>query len=1046
MIYWVSGSDPLTSSVSRQASAPRSMSLHRPWQFLRSRPMHFVLIAVLILWFIFEAVRIAYAATHPRPYLPLDSNLLFDSDVPSERGQFCLPEQARLIKVNDVAVSRREDVGRAMKLAQNGRVLMVFLTGGDYSRELTVNWQQVSSFPVFEVDSESRLVAASGLLEGDRNTTISRVNGTPVLSKEQVEGVLTNVSMRNPSILLEREAVGDTVYAYTVVDWSVQSAIYFAGLATGFCAFAVLWLRGTLSGGWAFFWFSSNLALFAIARSLPFYYRTEIEQAAYLISQLGLPFTSIVFLFNLSPLRNLADRPISIRASLLLAGLGFLPALFAFRATASYPILGLREMAWPVFAWLWFMPLGVAFALDRMGKAFIGRRVPAYVCYGAALTLSLILGGVIFLPSELVMGIVPYSIFVAWELWMLGIAIVSLGSELPLRIRHIPLSPLDRQRARMLRLASLCSFLPMMVYLLVATTSLRELVQPRLLIELSQVVFPVLLAVGIVHQNVLDLSRIVRESLLTVLLLAAGIVGYGFLWAVVLPRISGDSQIPYALYSASFTALVAVLFVIFHYLMARRTDRGALLKGPYEEDFMVRLHEVSSRAESVNEIHDHLAKEFGENFHVSSVHLVLNSQELLRTKDSTSSSREETEVWTPELEAAGEMLRRLGDASGPIFTSDLEEGSASGASTQILDALRELKTSVGIPLRDEGRLVGALLLSGKQSDQNFSIQEVRFAARVARRLGVSLTAVARRAIWPAARIVDLFPGHPDEIAGFKIKGTLGQGGTSFVYLGVKSGQAAAIKVANHSVQASPAARSRFEREAHILRELRHPNIVRLIESGLARNEPYIALEYMAKGSLKEALERQGPLEELMVARIVDQVAAALQCALSSRVIHRDVKPGNLYLDEFGELKVGDFGVGRFEEDEMFTFTGERLGTLAYLAPESVSGDTQDSKSDQYALGITAYELLVGSRPFEGRSIGAQVAAKRSNTSSLEGALATRASAGFAEILLRMLSSQPDDRFNDYEELRHRLFDLFGPSLRLSIADRSQSGTELGVSG
>jgi serine/threonine-protein kinase len=138
-------------------------------------------------------------------------------------------------------------------------------------------------------------------------------------------------------------------------------------------------------------------------------------------------------------------------------------------------------------------------------------------------------------------------------------------------------------------------------------------------------------------------------------------------------------------------------------------------------------------------------------------------------------------------------------------------------------------------------------------------------------------------------------------------------------------------------------------------------------------------------------------------------------------------------------------VGRYEDDDLFTLTGERLGTLAYMSPEALTGDDQTWKSDQYALGISAFELLVGHRPFEERSLGAQIASKRGNPSSLVHVLSNRADRELCTVILTMISPKPGDRFGSYGELRTHLQKIFGDALELPDADHVYSESEPGLS-
>lgn len=1044
MIFWVNEPSQPAGAPATLAAPANSEHQRRKWKiYAQGLSPNVLLIAALAAWTLFEAARLAFSSTHPRPNLPLNDHLVVDSVMPWELARFCLANGSRLTEVSGRPVSNADDLSSAAAPDEEGRIRLKFTAPGESEDGIDVTWMELPTYPAFTIGSDARLLAAPGLDQEDAGSFIRSMNNRALRTQAEVDEALARVGGRNPSFLLERENGTDFILAYTVIDWSAQFMILLSGIAIGVCASIVLVLRSGFTGARAFFWFSANLTLFAIARSIPYYYRSELEQWVYLLSQLSLPATATVFLFNLSPLRNIAARPVSFRGAVVVVMLSFMPALVAQRGVMASPLPDLHDEAWPVFLWLLGAPAILAYAIDIAWRYSFRVQIGGYLCFGLGISLALGLGAWWFVPFELSVGILPYGIFFAWGFWMVTIVVAGLGSELPLKLLRIPISPLDKQRAHLLRLACFCSFLPTTVYTLVEFSMFRDAVRPRFLIELAQIAFPALLAIGVVRQNVLDLPRLVRESIAAIGVVAAGIIGYGIVWAIVMPLVPDKSEVAFALYSAVYTGLLVALLASLQFLLARYADKGRFFGRGSEEDFMVRLHDVSSKVGSVNDVYDFIVNEFGDSLGVSTLHLALNAYEL--SGDTTNGSpNDETEIWTPELKAAAELFRHLGGQKEIFFVTDLEERS-SYASPEILDALHQLGVTAGLPLRDGDQFVGALLLGKKQNNRNFSIAETGFLSRVARRLGVSLKSVSSRGMRHPIRIVDSFPAHPKEIAGFSIVRTLGQGGTSFVYLGSKNRLLAAVKVANHSVQANAILRSRFEREAELLDKLQHINVVRMIEHGCTGNEPYIALEYLQDGSLRECLERSGPLDELGVARVVDQTAAALEFALSKRIIHRDVKPGNLYLASSGVLKLADFGVGRYEDDDLFTLTGERLGTLAYMAPEALTGTDQTWKSDQYALGISAFELLVGHRPFEERSLGAQIASKRASPSSLARMLSSYAGRGFCAVILTMISPKPEDRFDRYDELRAHLLNAFGTALESPDAARFHSESELGVS-
>jgi serine/threonine-protein kinase len=160
--------------------------------------------------------------------------------------------------------------------------------------------------------------------------------------------------------------------------------------------------------------------------------------------------------------------------------------------------------------------------------------------------------------------------------------------------------------------------------------------------------------------------------------------------------------------------------------------------------------------------------------------------------------------------------------------------------------------------------------------------------------------------------------------------------------------------------------ARFQREARAAGRLAHPHIVSVHDFGLdeATATPFIVMEYVAGVSLETLLKENPGLPVAQALEIVEQVASALEEAHAHGIVHRDVKPANVFLDERGRVKVGDFGIARLDGSDL-TEAGVTLGTPGYAAPEIVRGGVADARSDVFALGALAYRLLTGEKPFRG---------------------------------------------------------------------------------
>jgi len=198
---------------------------------------------------------------------------------------------------------------------------------------------------------------------------------------------------------------------------------------------------------------------------------------------------------------------------------------------------------------------------------------------------------------------------------------------------------------------------------------------------------------------------------------------------------------------------------------------------------------------------------------------------------------------------------------------------------------------------------------------------------------------------------------------FKVQRFIGRGATGNVYLAHDpAGRPVALKIPHPETQKDPSLQRRFAREVQLALGLSHPNLVKGFAGKAFGEDAFLALEYFPEGTLADRLKTQRPTREEAIA-ILRQVAAALLYLHRLGIVHQDVKPANVFLR--GEVaKLGDFGVARTQEDGG---TNERAGSPFYMAPELFAGKEATPAADAYSLGVMAYELLTGRRPFTGQS-------------------------------------------------------------------------------
>lgn len=265
----------------------------------------------------------------------------------------------------------------------------------------------------------------------------------------------------------------------------------------------------------------------------------------------------------------------------------------------------------------------------------------------------------------------------------------------------------------------------------------------------------------------------------------------------------------------------------------------------------------------------------------------------------------------------------------------------------------------------------------------------------------------------------ILPKTPESIGPFRVVRHLGSGASGHVYLGHDDelDRPVALKWLTQNVE-SLQSHERFRREAKAMAAIEHKAVVDIYSTGEHENRPYMAMQYVSGGDLKEELEKNGPRPITPALEDMRRAAEGLRAAHQLGLIHRDIKPANLLREELsGQVKVADFGLAREESvDSSLTASGVILGTPYYLAPELIEEGKGDHRSDIYSLGATFHHLLTGAPPYEGKTAAKTLFCHVSNPIPDAHEIRPIVPKSVAQMLARCLAKNASDRYQDYGEL------------------------------
>jgi len=640
------------------------------------------------------------------------------------------------------------------------------------------------------------------------------------------------------------------------------------------------------------------------------------------------------------------------------------------------------------------------------------RALPRWMVGAAVIALVLLITNMVIDWRAAALGFMTRWVFLVWACLMLAFIIISVSVDFFLGLRGRNLNPTDKQRANVIRLGILAGFLPLGIH-----TAVRFFFDPHnyaFFAEITVLLFPVIILYAIVRHNLLNLNELVREGVLYSLLLIGISASYAAFAGFVTPFVDEKLGAEYGWVRASLVA--SIVFVAFPvHSRARKLLDSRMSQVPKEyETFISDLEKVDSHAAPLEYCQyavEHLVQ-------------ITGSQSILMLTHFENRGGWSISAVRPSARSGQTiarctlLLKVLEVARQPIFRDDLlENDNYQDHRDSLIDGISSLDAEVLLPLVGRDRVVGAIALGAKKRNKNYTGAELRSLMRIADQIALRIADTwDRPESMVGKRIVDMIPFYPETIGPYEIDGVLGQGGMSHVLLGHTDEHHVALKFANRMVQSSPRQMERFHREASAIQRVDHPNVVKVLEVDWYGSEPYIVMEYFEQGSVDQLLVGRAGMDEVEALKVIVDTAKGLKAALEQNIVHRDIKPRNLFIGDDGTVKVGDFGLALLEDMPSLTTAGEIFGTPEYISPEIATGERAHWRSDQYALGITLYHLLTGHCPFTAEKFDAvlyqhihkAVPDVRVRRKDIRQPINT--------LIKRMLAKDPDARFGSYDIL------------------------------
>lgn len=692
-------------------------------------------------------------------------------------------------------------------------------------------------------------------------------------------------------------------------------------------------------------------------------------------------------------------------------------ALFSFLRSIP-PIFRSPTDGWTFSVMMALLPMACAVFLVTFSPLRLVFNRPAIVAGGV-----LIWGAALFVLNQI--DHPGFSYFgggrsmMLWILTMLVLIVVPLPADYLMRWAGVPVGAMDRQRGETIRLATLVAFLP-----LALQTIYQEVTKHHgwVWVDLCTLLFPIIVAFAVLRRGLLVIDEIVLHGLFLLLLSAGvGLVYSGSmgLLSYLAPRIdifgSGSFQgflLGALTFSAGGVQLASRRWVSEH--LNRLPQKYETLLGGAEEQTLTFIDPMPF----CGEMSESVASVTGG----APVKIFLCTPDRpghwwLAARTGKSAPGPRSGIIAPALNLTAEekgMIARDVLLDELIFAPRRDELAA---------AFRELGASLLFPMLYGTEVWGVMAVGDRPNLKPLRPSEQAALKRVVQQTAIRMREASRRIVLQRQnrrlsrpRIAELYPDHPPRIGSYRIDRTLGRGGMAVVFRGWREGRPYALKVPNLTVQGDMTMMRRFAHEARTLRRLRHPHIITVDEVGDEAGEPWIAMEYLPMGTLADHLKREGKVPEDLARTIMRQVALGLAAAQAEDVIHRDIKPQNIFFVSFDTVKVGDFGLAKVGDMTTLTTITKLMGTPGYIAPEIWENKPADWAADQYALGVTFYEALAGEKPFQSDSM---IGLMKSHIFMPPPDIRTKddsISNATAALVNRILAKDPDDRFRSYAEL------------------------------